>query len=104
MSNTSGPATAPSGQPESRSPSGYAISRYRSDMESALLDLPLVADCAVLVRNRPAGELSVAYLVLRGKLPRRKIEAHLREAFPAARLPDRYAFVSRMPLTASGSV
>src|SRR3954470_20363882 len=100
MSKTSGPATLaprgvqhPSGervQPESRRPSSYAIARYRADMESALLKLPLVADCAVLAKNTPAGEVSVAYLVVRGKLARSKIEGHLRGTFPAARLPDRY--------------
>src|SRR5262249_54361406 len=91
-------ASSSSDEPESEpSPT---ISRYQGDIETALLELPPVAECAVLVRNASDKDVCVAYLVLRGSLARRKIEERLREAFPAARLPDHYAFVSRIPRTA----
>src|SRR5204863_402492 len=66
--------------------------------------LPLVDDCAVLARSGKEGARWVAYVASRGPLSHGRIDAHLREAAPAMRRPDHVVLVTRLPLTASGTL
>ena len=78
------------------------------EIESALLDLEVVKEAAVIAVDNPAGEKElVAYLVAvdREAEPSIEILRHaLLEKLPASMLPSEFIFLDSMPLTATGKI
>jgi hypothetical protein len=83
---------------------GVAPRRRRSEIEFAFLTLEPVDDCVVLSHHVSGEERLIAYLVLRGPLPRAEIREHLENARLPTKLPDHYVIVNRLPFTESGEL
>jgi len=96
------------GSLELASPSGRQawVGDVRVDLnavEAALLDDPVVEECAVLIRELPdTGPALVAYIVANGAFAPERLQAHLSPRLPAALRPDAYIPLARLPFTPDG--
>ncbi|MGD2089536.1 MAG: SDR family NAD(P)-dependent oxidoreductase, partial [Candidatus Aminicenantes bacterium] len=75
------------------------------EIETALLSLPLIDECTVMVRESETftREL-VAYVVSSMPLSSGRLQANLRTILPARLVPSVYVHLSALPLTASGDI
>lgn len=71
-------------------------------VENVLLQLPNVAECAVLTRPSAEGLRRVAYVVPSGSFSASDASAFIRRSAPEAPVPDRYVLVTRLPIDPQG--
>jgi acyl-CoA synthetase (AMP-forming)/AMP-acid ligase II/thioesterase domain-containing protein/acyl carrier protein len=88
----------------SRSEAGSDFVWKQRVLTSALKRVAGVGDCAVLVRTGARGSERIAYLVPVGRLALDTIPATLEAHAPGVVAPDSYSLVTRLPLTADGSL
>lgn len=80
---------------------------YPAEVENALLDVPGVAEAAVIgVADERWGEVGHAYLVLLpgAELTSADVEAHLADRLARYKIPKQIAFVPELPKTATGKL
>jgi amino acid adenylation domain-containing protein len=76
-----------------------------AEVESALLEDPGVADCAVLAREIEAGRWEpVAYVVAEGMGSLAALRGRLAARLPRVQVPQHWVPISAVPLTAAGGV
>jgi amino acid adenylation domain-containing protein len=83
---------------------GYRIEL--GEIESALGQHPLIAHCAVTIReDTPGDQRLCAYLVASGEAPAtEELRRYLRQSLPEYMLPAHFTVLSALPLTANGKV
>ncbi|XP_071951852.1 uncharacterized protein [Antedon mediterranea] len=83
---------------------GYSIEIQA--VESALLQLPMVSTCVVLVQgNEGEDKFMVAYVVPEGETTRKEVRAELKTRLPNFMIPSYFVFLSSIPiLAASGKL
>ncbi len=83
--------------------SGYNISGF--EVEAALLEHPLVAECAVVAAPDPErGHVVKAYVVASGPVEARVLQDHVKALIAPYKYPRRIEFVAELPRTATGKV
>jgi fatty-acyl-CoA synthase len=78
---------------------------YPAEIEAALVELPSVAECAVVgVADERWGESGCAYVVRRASLTENDVLAHCQARLARYKIPKHVRFVDTLPRTASGKV
>lgn len=88
------------------------IKIYPVDIESKLLDCPIISDCAVVQAKDPEhlqGSIPVAIIVLKPRIKHeqniiKQIEAYCLENIIDYAIPQRFQFVKQLPYTSNGKV
>ena len=66
------------------------VSKACIEVEAALLELPLVDECVLLVREtQTSGQELVAYVVSSGSFSAERLQDHLQATLPDAPMPKR---------------
>jgi 2-aminobenzoate-CoA ligase len=83
--------------------SGYNISGF--EVEAALLEHPLVAECAVVAApDRERGHVVMAYVVAAEPVDARVLQDHVKALIAPYKYPRRIEFVAALPRTPTGKV
>ncbi len=83
--------------------SGYNISGF--EVEAALLEHPLVAECAVVAAPDPErGHVVKAYVVAAEPVDARVLQDHVKALIAPYKYPRRIEFVAALPRTPTGKV
>jgi 2-aminobenzoate-CoA ligase len=83
--------------------SGYNISGF--EVEAALLEHPLVADCAVVaVPDDERGHVVKAFVVATGEVGAKELQDHVKARIAPYKYPRRIEFLDALPRTPTGKV
>lgn len=83
--------------------SGYNISGF--EVEAALLEHPLVTECAVVAApDAERGHVVMAYVVASSPVDARVLQDHVKERIAPYKYPRRVEFVDALPRTPTGKV
>ncbi|MES1243978.1 MAG: amino acid adenylation domain-containing protein, partial [Acidobacteriota bacterium] len=74
------------------------------EIEAALAEHPAVRECAVVVREEPAGRRLAAFVVPEGDWNPDALREHLRPRLPDYMVPSAWASLDVLPLTPNGKV